>query len=68
MEFDKHWIEISGDEVWLLDARGKRLCDMEDMRLLDFGNRISVEGGLLNFDLDAEKWRECLIALGLELD
>ena len=39
-----------------------------DKPLLDLGSRISVEGGLLNFDLEAQKWRECLIALGLELD
>ncbi len=49
-------------------ATGKRLCDMTAMQLLDLGSRISVEGGLLNFDLEAQKWRECLIALGLELD
>ena len=68
MEFDKHDLEIDGDLVWLLDADGQRLCDLNDMRLLDFEWRISVEGGLLNFDLEAQKWRECLIALGLELD
>lgn len=68
MGFDKHLIELDGDRVWLLDAAGKRLCDMAGMQLLDLGSRISVEGGLLNFDLEAEKWRECLIALGLELD
>ena len=39
-----------------------------DKPLLDLGSRISVEGGLLNFDLEAQKWREGLIALGLELD
>ncbi len=68
MGFDKHLIELDGDRVWLLDGAGKRLCDMTDMQLLDLGSRISVEGGLLNFDLEAEKWRECLITLGLELD
>ncbi|WP_176454056.1 hypothetical protein [Aeromonas caviae] len=66
--FDKHLIELDGDRVWLLDATGKRLCNMAHMKLLDLGSRISVEGGLLNFDLEALKWRECLIALGLELD
>ena len=39
-----------------------------DKPLLDLGSRISVEGGLLNFDLEAQKWREGLIALGLEVD
>lgn len=68
MGFDKHGIEVDGDCIWLLDATGKRLCDMTAMQLLDLGSRISVEGGLLNFDLEAQKWRECLIALGLELD
>lgn len=68
MRFDKHLIELDGDRVWLLDVAGKRLCDMTGMQLLDLGSRISVEGGLLNFDLEAQKWRECLIALGLELD
>jgi len=65
MGFDKHLIELEGDRVWLLDASGKRLCDMTDMQLLDLGSRISVESGLLNFDLEAQKWRECLIALAL---
>ncbi|AWA04187.1 hypothetical protein C1A23_00145 (plasmid) [Aeromonas hydrophila subsp. hydrophila] len=45
---------------------GQRLCDLTEMQLLDFGGRISVEGGLLNFDLDAAEWRERLITLGLE--
>ena len=68
MRFDKHGIEVDGGCIWLLDAGGQRLCDLTEMQLLDFGRRISVEGGLLNFDLEAQKWRECLIALGLELD
>jgi hypothetical protein len=66
MGFDKHGIEVDGDCIWLLDAGGQRLCDLTEMQLLDFGRRISVEGGLLNFDLDAGEWRERLIALGLE--
>nr|NLR37480.1 hypothetical protein [Aeromonas hydrophila] len=53
MRFDKHGIEVDGDCIWLLDAGGQRLCDLTEMQLLDFGGRISVEGGLLNFDLDA---------------
>lgn len=68
MGFDKHGIEVDGDCIWLLDAGGQRLCDLTEMQLLDLGSRISVESGLLNFDLEAQKWRECLIALGLELD
>ncbi|MCS3794644.1 MULTISPECIES: hypothetical protein [Aeromonas] len=68
MKFDKHGIEVDGDCIWLLDACGQRLCDLTEMQLLDLGRRISVEGGLLNFDLEAQKWRERLIALGLELD
>ena len=39
-----------------------------DKPLLDLGSRISVEGGLLNFEVEAQKWRECLIGLGLEVD
>ncbi|MND56459.1 hypothetical protein D3C80_475640 [compost metagenome] len=66
MQFDKHGIEVDGDRVWLLDAGGQRLCDLTAMQLLDLGRRISVEGGLLNFDLEAGEWRERLIALGLE--
>ncbi|MBV7439745.1 hypothetical protein [Aeromonas sp. sif2416] len=66
MQLDKHEIEVDGDRVWLLDAVGQRLCDLREMQLLDFGGRISVESGLLNFDLDAGEWRERLIALGLE--
>ena len=49
MEFDKHDLEIDGDRVWLLDADGQRLCDLNDMRLRDFEWRISVEGCLLIF-------------------
>lgn len=66
MQFDKHGIEVEGDGIWLLDAEGQRLCDLTEMQLLDFGGWISVEGGLLNFHLDAGEWRERLIALGLE--
>jgi hypothetical protein len=66
MGFDNYGIEVDGDCIWLLDAGGQRLCDLTEMQLLDFGRRISVEGGLLNFDLDAAEWRERLIALGLE--
>ena len=68
MEFDKHGLEIDGDRVWLLDADGQRLCDLNDMRLLDFEWRISVEGGLLNFDLEASEWRQRLLDAGLQLD
>ena len=31
MKFDKHGLEIDGDRVWLLDADGQRLCDLNDM-------------------------------------
>ncbi len=68
MEFDKHDLEIDGDRVWLLDAGGQRLCDLQEMQLLDFGSRISVEGGLLNFDLDAGEWRQRLLDAGVEVD
>jgi hypothetical protein len=51
-----------------LDADGQRLCDLNDMRLLDFEWRISVEGGLLNFDLEASEWRQRLLDAGLQLD
>ncbi|MGN5281843.1 hypothetical protein ACTG1Q_23875 [Aeromonas dhakensis] len=51
MRFYKHGIEVDGGCIWLLDAGGQRLCDLTEMQLLDFGGRISVEGGLLNFDL-----------------
>ncbi|MGN5277298.1 hypothetical protein [Aeromonas dhakensis] len=62
MRFYKHGIEVDGGCIWLLDAGGQRLCDLTE----NFGGRISVEGGLLNFDLDAAEWRERLMALGLE--
>ena len=66
MGFDKHLIEVDGDCIWLLDVGGQRLCDLTEMQLLDFGRRISVEGGLLNFDLDAAEWRERLIGVASE--
>lgn len=68
MGYDQHDLEIDGDRVWLLDADGQRLCDLNDMRLLDFGRRISVEGGLMNFDLEACEWRQRLLDAGLQLD
>ena len=39
-----------------------------DKPLLDLGSRISVEGGLLNFDLEASEWRQRLLDAGLQLD
>lgn len=60
-------VELDGDRVWLLDADGQRVCDLRDMRLLDFGGWISVEGGLVFEQLDAALWRERLTSLGLEL-
>ena len=39
-----------------------------DKPLLDLGSRISVEGGLLNFDLEAREWRQRLLDAGLQLD
>ena len=38
------------------------------MRLIDFGSFISVEGGLIYETLPAEEWRDKLQALGLEVD
>ena len=68
MDFVLYDVERDGAALWLVSSDGQRLCDLTEMQLLDFGRRISVEGGLLNFDLDAAEWRERLIALGLELD
>lgn len=42
--------------------------DLEEMRLIDFGSFISVEGGLIYETLPAEEWRDKLQALGLEVD
>ena len=64
----KHGIEVDGDCIWLLDAGGQRQLLRSDgdavTRFWAAGS--SVEGGLLNFDLDAAEWRERLIALGFE--
>ncbi len=43
-------------------------ADLEEMRLIDFGSFISVEGGLIYETLPAEEWRDKLQALGLEVD
>lgn len=65
MQFDQYDLDVDGDQFWLLDADGQRVCDLAGMQLLDFGHRISVEGGLFNADLDAALWRPRLQSLGL---
>lgn len=68
MQFTRYTLKPEGGRLWLVNPENERVCDLREMQLLDFGSTISIEGGLLNFDLEAQKWRECLIALGLELD
>jgi hypothetical protein len=52
-------------ELWL---DGKLICpDLHDMRLLDFGDWISVEGGFV-FEKLPGHIRSDLKALGLDLD
>lgn len=68
MDFVRYDVERDGGAAWLVSPDGQRVCDLRDMRLLDFGGWISVEGGLVFEQLDAALWRERLISLGLELN
>ena len=68
MDFVRYDVERDGGVTWLVSPDGQRLCDLNDMRLLDFGSWISIEGGHFYDVLDAGEWRERLIALSLELD
>ena len=53
--------------LWLF-VDGTPTADLEEVRLIDFGSFISVEGGLIYETLPAEEWRDKLQALGLEVD
>lgn len=67
MTHESHLLRIVPDGIWLLDQDGRRLCDLEEMQLLDFGDWISVESGMHCYELrPAERWRLWLLALGLE--
>lgn len=57
--------ERDGDPWLFVD--GKPVADLSEMRLLDFGSYITVEGGLVYEKLPAI-WREQLKILGLELE
>lgn len=67
-DVDHYPFTIEQDDgcIWLLDEDGEKLCDLQEMRLLDFGSYINVEGGLHCYCLDAREWRSRLVALGLE--
>ncbi|WP_033136974.1 hypothetical protein [Aeromonas finlandensis] len=59
-------IEMYEGSPWLL-VDGTLTADLAEMRLIDFGSFISVEGGLVYETLPAQPWRETLLALGLEI-
>lgn len=59
-------IQEHQDALWLF-VDGTPTADLEEMRLIDFGSFISVEGGLIYETLPAEEWRDKLQALGLEV-
>lgn len=67
MDFARYDVALDVGAIWLVSPDGQCLCDLNDMRLLDFGDWISVEGGHFHDVLDAGEWRERLIGLGLEL-
>ncbi|QQM83469.1 hypothetical protein JII91_29975 (plasmid) [Klebsiella quasipneumoniae] len=60
-------IQEHQDALWLF-VDGTPTADLEEMRLIDFGSFISVEGGLIYETLPAEEWRDKLQALGLGLE
>ena len=60
-------IQEHQDALWLF-VDGTPTADLEDMRLIDFGSFISVEGGLIYETLPAEECRDKLQALGMEVD
>jgi len=56
-------IVIDPTGVWL-HVDGVRVCDLDDMQIYDFGQRITVEGGVL-FEVLPPVWRPLLQRLGL---
>lgn len=55
------------DGLWLF-VDGTPTADLAEMRLIDFGSFISVEGGLIYETLPADEWRGKLRTLGLEVE
>ncbi len=49
--------------VWLY-VNGARVCDLDDMAVYDFGQRLTIEGGLV-FEVLPPEWRPLLQQLGL---
>lgn len=49
--------------VWLY-VDGAPVCDLDDMAVYDFGQRLTVEGGLV-FEVLPPEWRPLLQQLGL---
>lgn len=49
--------------VWLY-VDGARVCDLDDMAVHDFGQRLTIEGGLV-FEVLPPEWRPLLQQLGL---
>ena len=49
--------------VWLY-VDGARVCDLDDMAVYDFGQRLTIEGGLV-FEVLPPEWRPLLQQLGL---
>ena len=49
--------------VWLY-VDGVRVADMNDLTVYDFGQRLTVEGGLV-FEVLPPEWRQLLQQLGL---
>jgi hypothetical protein len=49
--------------VWLY-VDGAPVCDLDDMAVYDFGQRLTIEGGLV-FEVLPPEWRPLLQQLGL---
>ena len=49
--------------VWLY-VDGARVCALDDMAVYDFGQRLTIEGGLV-FEVLPPEWRPLLRWLGL---
>lgn len=49
--------------VWLY-VDGVRVADMDDLTVYDFGQRLTIEGGLV-FEVLPPEWRPLLQQLGL---
>lgn len=48
MQFTRYALKPEGGRLWLVNPENERVCDLREMQLLDFGNTISIEGGLFN--------------------